>query len=441
MKGIKARHIFVATILLATIAIAGLSFTFQDDSSDGDGLTISDSKNFDLASALENAEFGDTVRMTSDGTLSRDSVVRSGVVLDTRGYAVEIMDRSTLIVEGTMTLSGNMSIGYRCSLIVSSGGMCIIEGSDITSSGSIEILGSGLMVMASSKKVTLIGDGYSYLNIDGTLNVYNASIEVRSVNVTGHLMINDASSLSISREIVIGTPPTLTSDMKNDAVINGKITLRASSTVLVYGENSFTSENIKLSSKSTTFLIRGDVYATQYTDSTSNAALNILDCSDLKDYVLLNWSDESGEKISDTDVINIGSTGYKVLGSVVEKRLYDVYLTEDESIRWFVNGEPIGSSGTVKRAYDSKITVYITLKSGTELPSIKVNGMPFENGSEYLVTENVTFTTSNAQPSSNNDLIMYLVLILIVITVFLLLVIFYVKYLKPVPQQSKRKKR
>ncbi|MDR3075118.1 MAG: hypothetical protein LBU30_03640, partial [Candidatus Methanoplasma sp.] len=248
-------------------SLIAVSFTFENASA------AADDERFDLAAALDNAEGGDVILMDSDAVLSRDATVKPGVKLDDGGFAISIETYAKLSVSGEFVSSGNLTVDFRGSVSVTSDGVMSIDnkGNAAIVTGSLEIYKDGVIRIGMHESSTLECPANGRLMVEGTMilgyGTLNSSVDVRTATVTGTLQISDGSSFRVTDSLTVGSAPTLITDMKNTASVTGKVTLADSAYVLVYGESSFGSGNIKYRAVSTQFILNG-IYATEYKDNT-----------------------------------------------------------------------------------------------------------------------------------------------------------------------------
>lgn len=431
-------HAMITMIAIAVLSIGAISLIYDDGTSEASAF-IGDADQFDLIAELEAAESGDIITMPVDCTISTDATVKFGVILETNGHSLTISNRSNLVVNGMFTVAGDFSIYERSSLIVSNEGEATFVSGNVQFLGTIEVLGSGIITIPTGSTAKIVGEGYSFLNIDGTFNFHGGSISIRDVTLTGTLSISDGLVFTVLNLMNVGTAPTLTTEMVSDATVTGKITLLQGSGVMVYGKSTFNANNLKNPSTKTQFMIKNDVYATQYGNTHTTRTLSLPDGSELKDYSLKNWKDSSGNIISSDNPTPIGK--HSTLYGETELRLYDIRLSKDDSIRWIVDGTVYGSEAIVKKPYGTNIKVDILLNSGyTDLPSIRVNGVDYEPRTNFKVLDNATFITLGGDPSPGMDLTTILLIVLGIVILILLFVIFYIRFLKPVPQPPKKKK-
>lgn len=431
-------NVMMVAIAVAVLSIGIVSFTSDDGTSDA-APNIGDNGQFDLVTALENAVSGEVVTMPENCTITRDALVKSGVTLVTDGKHLTITNLSKLVVEGTITVNGNLTISDRSSLTIASGNSSIVSG-EVRVAGAIAVLKDGTLNIQSNDAVAIINEGASSIDVEGKMNVSDGTVNIRDLRVTGELTINEKVVFYVIADAIIGSPHTLTTEMSCDAKVTGKITLTKNTLVVTYDKDSFNGSNIKYPHTSTELFLRdSSTYAVEYGDSGSTRNVYLPDAEELKDYKLINWRDINGVVVDDTSSSKIGS--YNKLFGETELRSYNVYLINDESIRWIVNNESQGSGGIIERPYGANVKVEVTLNPGYEnLPNIKVNGMDYEPLSSFKITADTTFTTSPVTPDPGYDLTTILLIILVVVILIMFFIIFYVKFLKPTPQPPKKKK-
>jgi hypothetical protein len=128
--------------------------------------------------------------------------------------------------------------------------------------------------------------------------------------------------------------------------------------------------------------------------------------------------DSNKNVITPDTTAQIGSIG--ALDAEREPRNYTIVLANDPSIRWVVGGIDKGSSAELVGVYGSKMTIGIRLASGhTELPTIKMDGVPYNAGTSFTVTGDTTFTTSNNYPEPRESIVPILLIILAILVVVL----------------------
>ncbi|MDR1404749.1 MAG: hypothetical protein LBJ20_04190 [Candidatus Methanoplasma sp.] len=420
------KNLYIIAFAIASVGLM-TAFSFADGSADGEStVPLADSGGFDLAAALDGAVSGDTVTLREDSVLSRDAAVKSGVILNDSGFALRITAYSTLCVEGEFVSSGDLMIDFRSSVTVASGGVMSVDNGDRTATvaGSLEVYGDGIirMGMNTSSSAEFLANGE--LIVEGTMalgqGTLNSSVEVRMATVTGTLRISDGSSFRVANVLTVGSAPALTTDMKNTASVNGKIVLADSAYVLAYGDSSFSTGSIRYPAVSTQFIIQGKVYATEYKDNTGKRAIVLPLTSGLRDFVLSNWKDSNDNLILSDTSAQIGSI--RTAEGEVAKREYKIVLAEDPNIKWVVNGIDKGSSGEEVGVYGASMTINIRLAQGnTELPTVKMDGMPYKAGTSFTVTGDTIFTTSNNYPVQEGDITPILLIILAVLAAVLVI--------------------
>jgi len=427
-------------VLVALIALVGVLavVSFSDDSSNGSSALTMSNGPFDLATALDNAVSGDTITLSEDTTLSTDSTVSPGVTLDDGGFSLHIPAYVTLNVEGTFVSSGNLTVDFRGSIVISSsdpnmpGGVMYVDNGDNTTeiTGSLEVYPNGTLNIGLNVSSTFECMGSGRLLVEGTMVVgykaLNSTVNVRSGTITGELQISDGSVFRIYNILTIGSPPTLMSELENKTVISGKVTLYTSSSpyILVYGQSGFSAANIKYPSVNTKFVAISSTYATEYKDMTGKGTIALPSTSSLRDYTI-EWKDSSGKVITDDSNIQIGSADYVVIEGSVTKKTYTMSFAADKSIRWIVNGISIGSSGEVTDgAYGAAYNINIKPAPGySDTPTIFMNGVPFAAGTSFTVTGDVSFTTSNNYPVQSENKVQILLALLCIVAIIFILVL------------------
>jgi hypothetical protein len=417
----KNMLVLIALTMFASLLIIGLS---QSDESSAE----SD----DLATLLENANPGDTVRMNSDMTLSRDATVKSGVILDDGGNSLSIPFNTILSVRGEIKLTGDALISG--SLFMLSGSKGSIDG-NVELFGSIESLnGANDLRIGTNADVTITGEGNSRILVDGNVDIgsstHKATLSVRNLYVTGTLTIGDNSDIFVNRLLSVGLVPTMITDDLDTTRINGKITLSNDAYGIVYGNSAFRANNLKNPSVNTQFLVTymggTTPYATEYINTSGNSTLVLPTAQELIDFTLVSWKDSASQVIPEDNNTVIGSTDYKTVYGETVRKNYTITLTQDDSIRWLVNGTV--SSGQVERGYGTTVTIDIRLMPGySELPSLKMNGLPYEPGTSFIVTRNALFTTSTDAPAGGIDMITVILALAILAIIILIVAVVLVK--------------
>jgi len=413
----KGRNVLGKKSLLICFGLIALVGSIAFVSLSDDAADRSDAAPIDLAAALENAVTGDTVTLPEDTVLSRDAVIRSGVILDDAGFPLRISANITLIVEGTLISSGNLTVIG--SVVVASEGMMAIdnEGNTASVSGSLTVQEGGTFSIGSGKISTLSSLGMGRLFIEGTMTVgrgaLNSAVNANNTVVTGKLDISEGSTFRIHDVLTIGNAPVLTTELGNSALISGRVILESAAYVLAYGESSFASKNIWYANTSTQFILGGKVYATEYKDQTGKRNIVLPSTSDLRDYILTGWTDSSGKAVTETSDIQIGSTN--VYGGVTP-RTYRIFSTENESIRWVVNDIEQGSSFEEFGVYGAPYKISIRSAPGySDLPTIYMNGVQFTPGASFNVAGETSFTTSGGRSAQSDNILIPLLLILVIL--------------------------
>jgi len=418
----KNMLLMVSLTVFASLLVVGLS---QSDESSADGT--------DLATLLENANAGDTVVMDSDMTLSRDATVKVGVTLDDNGNSLTIPFNTVLSVKGNLILTGNASISG--SLFFLTGSVGLIDG-DVELFGSIESLnGANSLKIGTNADVTVTGFGNSKILVDGNMEVgssaHAATISIRTMIITGTVTVAGNSDITVDRLLSVGFIPTTISDSLSTTRIYGKITLHNDAYAIIYGNSTVGGSSLKNPSVNTKFLVTylsgTTPYATEYINVTSSKTLVLPPAQELIDFTLVSWKDSSGQVIPEDNSIIIGSAGYQTVNGETVRKNYTIALTNDDSIRWLVNGEPT-NPGQIERGYGTTVTIDIRLMPGyTDLPSVRMNGMPYEPGTSFIITQNATFTTSTDAPAGGIDIVTIVLIIAVLSTIVLIAAIVLVK--------------
>jgi len=394
-------------IALLGVLIA-VPFSFADDS---DGASINIDGSSDLAAELEKAVSGDILTLTANKILYSEATLKSGVTLNDGGFSLVIYSQAALRVEGELNSTGTLTVSYNGSLVVAYGGRVFIDNkAEVT--GYLDVRPSGNLYIGNDKSSSFVCDGTGKLNVDGLMVLGRGSINseavVRNSTVTGELRISEGSTFRVKDVLTFGSAPTLIESLKNDAAISGRVTLESTAYIMVYGDSTFTKANIKYSSSNTPttqFIIRSNVFATLYTDDTGKHALVFPTTSELRDYRLVNWKDAAGNIITAESGIQIGSPGFTKIDGEVEKRTYRIFLSEDLSIRWVVNGITKGSSGEEEGVYGATYTIGVMSPSGAELPALFKDGVAFANGESFDIKGDTTFTTANNYPEPEKSMV------------------------------------
>lgn len=431
MSGKKG--LLVSFVLIALVGMLAV-VSFCDNSTD---VNAAGSNQFNLASALGHASAGDTVTLTADTTLSANVTVSSGVTLDDGGFALRLLTNSTLSIEGTFISTGNLTADYGAVIDVTDGGVMSSDGNVTYILGSLNVYPNGTLNIGPSESSTFrCGGSSGNLSIEGKMTVgSNSTVELGNGTISGstsgkdsegsiNLQISNGSTFNVYDTLIIGRAPILTTNLSNDTVISGKITIGNKACILAYGQSGFSS-TANISNKtpvSTQFVIGGEIYATAYKDVKGDRTLIIPSTSSLRDYAVT-WNDSSGNAITNDSDKQIGSTGYTTIYGVATKINYMIVLSEDNSIRWIVNGVNKGSSVEMQGAYGAPFTINISLAPGSteSLPDIFMNGGPFKAGASFTVTGDTTFTTSNNYPTHSSDKMPILLAILGIMIVILIL--------------------
>ncbi len=423
---------------LAVLAITAVSFVSLDsEDTDADDP-------YDIANLLDNATTG-TVRLTEDSWLSRDATVKNGVILDDNGFSLKIPSYVTLSINGEFKSSGNLEIGSRGIIGVPSEGKLSVnnEGHSFTVFGSLEVYRGGTLTIGDLKSGSKIESfSNSRVLIDGDMflgyRTLNSNADLMTVTISGSITISDGSIFRVSDNLTIGNIPTLTTELNNTTSVNGIFNITDNAYVLVYGKSEFNLNNIRYPTVNSKFMIQGDVYATEYMGTTGNRNIVIPSASSLRDYTLESWKDSQGNKVPSDLSVPIGSPEYKSMYGEVTKRVYRIILTEDDSIRWVVNGITKGSSSVEEGVYGATMTIGIRLAQGyTELPTLKMEGVPFAPGTSFEVTGDVTFTTSNNIPPVENDIMPTLLVILAILLVVLAILYLALRHVRSVKDKAK----
>ena len=384
---LSRNNLFVAIGLIMLVSVSAAAFA-------GGGTSDAD-PDYDLAAALDSAASGSRIILSDDAVLKRDATVKKGVVLEDSGFSLTIQEGVRLHIEGTLSVTGELFIEAGSRLYIESGGLMNVDSGINTAkiSGAIEIKKGGTANIGRMASSTLDFSETGILFIDGAMNIgfgsSSSTVNVYSTTVTGELRLSSGSNFIIKRLMVVGEPLSLTTD-RNDTIISGRVTTIGPAFILVYGESSFSTAHIKNSSVSTKFMLQGKTYATEYGDSAAKPNIVIPQTSELKDYRVTAWKDSSGQTVTDSSGVKIGSGD---ITADAVKQTYKITFTDDKSIRWIVNGAEKGSSFEENAAYGTTYTVDIRSAPGyRDLPFIFKDGDLFTAGSSFTVTENTVFT-------------------------------------------------
>jgi len=417
----KNMLLVVSLTVLASLLIVSLTLSDESDAADED-----------LATLLDNANPGDIVKMNSDMTLSRDANVKAGVTLDDDGNSLTIPFNTVLSVKGKIVLTGSTSISGSLFMLSESEGL--ING-NVELYGSIESLnGANNFKIGTVADVTIMGYGNSKMLVDGDVEIgstaHKTVVSVRNMSITGSVTIRGDSEIIIERMLSVGFVPTIITDDLGTTRVTGKITLQNDAYAIVYGNSAFKANNLKNPSVNTEFLVtymgKTTPYATEYINVTGNIKLVLPSAQELIDFTLLSWRDSDNQVIPENNNITIGSTNYQdVYGETVRKN-YTITLSDDDSIRWLVNG--ITASGKIERGYGTTVTIDVRLMPGySELPLIRMNGLPYEPGTSFIITHNTLFTTSAGTSGGGIDIITVVLILAALSTIILVTAIVLVK--------------
>jgi len=411
----------VSLTVLASLLVVGLALSDESDAADDD-----------LATLLDNAKAGDIIKMNSDMTLSRDANVKAGVTLDDNGNSLTIPFNTVLSVKGKIILTGSTSISGSLFMLSESEGL--VDG-DVELYGSIESLnGANNFKIGTIADMTITGYGNSKMLVDGDIEVgsvsHTATISVRNMFITGSVTIRGNSDIIIDGVLSVGFIPTTITDDLGTTRVTGKITLHNDAYAIVYGNSPVKTNNLKNPSKSTEFLVaymgKNTPYATEYINVTGNKKLVLPSAQELMDFTLSSWKNSKGEVIPEDNNVIIGSDNYQTVDGTISRKNYSITLSSDDSIRWLVNG--ITTSGQIERGYGTTVTIDIRLMPGySDLPSIKMNGLPYEPGTSFIITQNTLFTTSTGAPGGGLDIITIVLILIILSTIILIAAIIFVK--------------
>jgi hypothetical protein len=391
---LKRKNLLVSIglmLLVGLFAAASFSGGHAEVSEAADG-----DSTYDLAAALDSAVSGNIIILPEDTVLSRDAVIKNGVVLEDYGLSLTIQTGVKLSIEGAFNSTGNLLVVPGAQVIVRSGGTININNGLKTAeiSGTLEIQKSGAVNVGLLASSTIEFSDTGELIINGSMAVGYGStastINVWRVTVTGELKLSAGSNFTIKEIMTVGIPPDFITD-KNNTVFSGRVALDGSSYVLVYGEPSFSGANIKNSSVSTKFMVQGKVYATEYGDSVVKPNIVLPSTSDLKDFRVTGWKDNTNKTITNASGVKMGSGN---ITADTVKQSYTVTFTEDKAIRWVVNGSEKSGSYTESSDYGTSFTVNIRSAPGyRDLPIIFKDGAAYPPGSSFTVSEDTVFST------------------------------------------------
>ena len=416
-------------LVLTALVVLTVTMIVIPNSDDPVDAAVINTDGQDLATLLNNAKTGDVINMTSDATLSRNAFMDNGVTLNTNGYVLTVPFSITLTNEGT----------------INSTGMLLVEGTIVVSRGTLNVDGEmeftgmidvrrnetirGTLNIGTRTDTTVNGIGNSRISIAGYGEMgygpNKAIVLVRNLFVSGEINISSQSQVHVLGELRVGNAPTVTTDMVNNTIFKGSVALDLNTThAVVYGQSTFTSSNLKNTSINTEFRIGNNTYAKEYMNANGTRNVTLFSAEELVDQTLQNWRNATGDVVNEETAARIGSTGYTMLlGDIITKE-YTLTLVEDTSIRWVVNGIAQGNSGSMSIAYNNSVTVSARLISGDgEIPVLKKDGAVYEPNTSFRMTNDTTFSTSNAPASGGFDLVFALIIFAVLMVAILAIVV------------------
>ncbi|MDR3205496.1 MAG: hypothetical protein LBT41_00115 [Candidatus Methanoplasma sp.] len=409
----------------------------------------------DVATAINTlSRSGDEVVLLRDTALVEDATVRAGVTLVDDGYALDITDDTTLTIEGTFLSTKESDI--LGNIVVKNGGVVKFDGNGYVLAGSITVEAGGIVIVGENSTAVINGIADGAIYVAGSFEVKNPStVDVFKTTVVGagHLTVGTTATYTVRESLVIGEPPTLLTNLANDAQVTGKVTLDAAAYVLAYGDSTFLASNLTNTSVSTAFQIAdlgneatskqrealGENYAVIYADALTLETIVYQKANELKDFKLLGWF------YDDSLQIRVNPNALPVIGADAtlygqfEAKKYLVTFSYHEGVNWIVNGVGQGNSKAVEYNYGTTLKVHASVLPGyTGTPVLTVNGGSYSADANWEVTADATFA-ANADSvkavveSADTDEklgLIEILLIIIVIIIGIIMIIVAIKLLR-----------
>jgi len=389
----------------------------------------------DVATAFNIVRSGETIELIQNADLRSDATLIAGAKFDDKGYTLTIPAGMTLTINGTyestspggkLITERNTTTGGIGTFIVNSGTAKFPTGTSVENNGSIKVNTTGTFTLEG----TMNGAGTGVLVIDGTFNATGAVNSISELELKGTLKIGTAIFQVIDL-ITVGAEPTLlTGDLRNNAVLTGKIDVAPTTLIMVYGTSTITKAGFNCGSpiQETRFVYQKDstiTYATQYSAS---GDLKYLPCDALLDYNFRGWYKTSTltplNEVTYADFaagIPVGT--YPVLYGDFVPKTFTVTLSDyNEGVNWVVNGVGQGASKVLTFNYGDKVKVSVNVLNGfSGTPVILRDGGAYSANTEFSVTANTVFTVSGVKvadpPKDDGGLTLIEILLIIIVII------------------------
>jgi len=393
----------------------------------------------DIATALDMAVSGDTLELRRDAELKKDATVKNGVTLkDSDLGDLTIPEKKTLTVDGALESNYNMIID---GVLIVNKTADFKKGSEVTLNGTIWVKSTGTVNFTSAK---VTGDGI--LQADGEVNLVDSEVEVSELIVeNGTLTIDKDSKLTVTKKMLVGKQPEVSTENVNSSTITGVVTLGSAAVATVYGEKDMEDILTATGVKKVEYMIDGKLYVTVYCMA-SDKQIEMLYEDQLKDIVILNWNNEKMYRgawlISEVNgslntAAVIGSADWEIVYAKFEPKMYSITCDTYLGVTWTVNGYQYNGSEPFTIAYGKNVTVKALVQPGYEgTPSITANGSAY-NGSAMKVVGDVNFKLVDGSvhlPAAKKDksglTLIEILLIIIVIIIALIAIVVAIRLLR-----------
>jgi hypothetical protein len=296
--------------------------------------------------------------------------------------------------------------------------------------GDVYVYGGGAVEIGQTESSNVIFGGNGVLTIEGSMKIgkgtLKSAVSARNAVLTGELNVAAGSTFTINDTLTIGNVPRLTTELVNGAVVSGKVTIGNTACILVYGQSGFSDSNIEKKAVSSKFTLHTGtvIFATEYKDASGNRVLLIPSTSGLRDKVIT-WP----AGVTPDSKIQIGSAGHTNIEGQLDPKKYIIAFAEDSNIRWLFNGLILSDSLEQSIGYDAACRVNVVSVSGSDVPTLFMNGIQYKAGDTFYPTGNITFTTSNNVVEESDSKVPILLAILGIVIV-ILIILLYLTYVK-----------
>ncbi|MCL2033048.1 MAG: hypothetical protein FWG96_07280 [Methanomassiliicoccaceae archaeon] len=363
----------------------------------------------DIHTALGDSIEGETIYLSRKQPdlviIQKSCAIKEGVTLQLNNNNLSISNYVTLTVEGAIVSgskdSSAFSMGIGSKLVVANNGK-IEFGGPYASLSRVDIHEGGLVKVVAFVEGEPISGAEYY--VAGSLELLNGAI---SKNMIIEGTVSSKNAIIIENKLIIGTAPSLLSDLTNSAnVSDATFYLESGAVAIVYGKSAVSNNNFNGDIVCTEFKSEKETYAKEYANTRSGFALMEELHPELKDYEFRGWYSDSffaspftfkqDHKVGEPEVL---------YGHFLPRKI-NITLYYNPSIDWTYNGILIGDSGIITVNYGDKVSINAyCVENSKGFPIIVVDNMLYIAGTEYAVTEPSVFraigvSRSNEEASS-----------------------------------------